>query len=150
MSRRLSLTLLVAALALAIAVPVYADGPNFTPQIYGDGKAWGTKGLGGLPAPNENMKGSFDKLFVFDDTAAEGQLPVSEAAPRNPDYNGGRWWVWSATWKEDVPHDPVVLTSYSEDYVADDFDSIMFHYELGHIELTPTMTYFECPLLPVK
>jgi hypothetical protein len=138
---------LVVALALAIAVPVYADGPNFTPQIYGDGEAWGTKGLGDLPAPNENMKGSFDKLFVFTN-GATGQLPLSEAAPGNPAFNGGRWWVIEATWVG--PHDPVVLTSYASEYVDDPSESFEFHYDLGHIEVSPTMTYFECPLLPVK
>jgi hypothetical protein len=151
MSRRLSLTLLVAALALAIAVPVYADGPTFGPAIYGDGEAWGTKGLGNLPAPNDHMKGSFDRLFVFPDPEGgeyDLQMPVSEAAPGNPAYNGGRWWAVEATWVG--PHDPVVLTSYSSEYVDDPFDSFEYHYNLGHIEVTPTTMYFQCPLLPVK
>jgi hypothetical protein len=147
MSRKLSLTLVIAVLALLVAVPVFAGGPSFGPEIYGDGKAWGTKGLGELPAPNENMKGSFDRLFVFTN-GADGQLPLSEAAPRNPAYNGGRWWVIVATW--DAPHEPVVLTSYSSEYVDDPFYSFEFHYNLGHIEIEETSTYFECPLLPVK
>lgn len=147
MFRRVEIFVFVVVLALVAALPAAAGAPNFGPAIYGDGEAWGTKGLGDLPAPNEQMQRSFDKLIMFTN-GATGQLPLSEAAPGNPAYNGGRWWVIEATW--DAPHDPVVLTSYSSKYVADPFESFEFHYNLGHITLSPTMTYFECPLLPVK
>lgn len=147
MSRNTLWAVLALVLALAVALPASAGSPSFTPQIYGDGEAWGTKGLADLPAPNENMQGSFDKLYVFTN-GADHQLPLSEAAPGNPAYNGGRWQVIQATW--DAPHDPVVLTSFSSEYVDDPFHSFEYHYSRGHIEVTPTMTYFECPLLPVK
>jgi len=80
-----------------------------------------------------------------------GQLPVAEAAPGNPDYNGGRWFTHTVEWTQDGfdAHGTVpVLTSYEE---------LVIHYILGHLEITqgppdggPPPPYFECPLLPVK
>jgi hypothetical protein len=158
MSRRLSVILAIAALALLVAVPVYAlpGKPDFTQHIYADGEAWGTKVTAVFKAPKGNSGDrSFDRLFVFTN-GADGQLLVGEAAPGNPDYNGGRWETWTATWIDKLPHDKVVLTAYSQDSVDDPFYSIEFHYNLGHIELekgspgAPPPDYFECPLLPVK
>lgn len=143
-------------LALLVALPVLAapGRPDFGPHVYADGVAWGTKVTTPLPAPKGNNAHSFDKLFVFTNPA-EGQLLVGEAAPGNPAYHGGRWVTWTATWIEDLPHEKVVLTSYSKDSVDNPFDSIEFHYDLGHIMLTkgspgpPPPPYFQCPLLPV-
>lgn len=161
MLRRLSLVLFVVVLSLTVAVPAFAGqpdnvggglgnkAPNFGPSVYGDDVAWGTKGTTTLPAPNENNVQSFDKLFVFTNGAA-GQLPVSEAAPGNPQYNGGRWFTFTATWTADglAAHDPLpVLKSYEE---------VMIHHGLGHLEITQGSPeggppdYFQCPLLPVK
>jgi hypothetical protein len=143
MSRRLSLTLVIAALALLVAVPVYAGPgkPNFTAQIYGDGEEWGTKGTTDLPAPNDHNLQSFDALYLVPD-----QMPVSEAAPGNPDYNGGRWRTVIVTWNTT----PELLTSFSVDYV-NDIHSIEYQLAQGNITLDATgASYFECPLLPVK
>ncbi len=142
MLRKLLLVTLVLAFTLAIAVTAYADPgkPNFSPGVYADGEAWGTKATTSLPAPNGKNNQSFDKIFVFTN-GADGQLPVGEAAPGNPMYNGGRWWVHTATWIDDLPHPKFVLTSY---------DEVMFHYGLGHIIIDDAETYFQCPLLPVK
>jgi hypothetical protein len=117
-----------------------AGKPDFSAGVYADGEAWGTKATTSLPAPNGKNNQSFDKIFVFTN-GAEGQLPVGEAAPRNPNYNGGRWWVHTATWIDDLPHAKVVLTSYED---------VMFHYALGHLIIADAETYFQCPLLPVK
>jgi hypothetical protein len=117
-----------------------AGQPDFSAGVYADGEAWGTKATTSLPAPNGKNNQSFDKIFVVTN-GAEGQLPVGEAAPGNPDYNGGRWWVHTATWIDDLPHPKMVLTSYED---------VMFHYELGHIVIADAETYFQCPLLPVK
>jgi len=116
--------------------------PDFSPALYGDGELWGTKGTTELPAPKNNIQ-SFDKLFVIVN-GAPGQLPVSEAAPGNPDYNGGRWFTHTAMW---ISGEPVVLTSY---------DDVMDHYDLGHLSIAAGSftggppDYFQCPLLPVK
>ncbi|MCU4717176.1 hypothetical protein [Halapricum hydrolyticum] len=132
--------------------------PDFSPRIWGDGEQWGTKVTGEIKNPNEN---SLDKFFVITNPVTgelpEGTLPVSEAAPENPDYNGGRWWTHVAEWTEvglDVHGSPPpLLTRYGP---ADDPESILFHYNLGHIAISEgppdggPPDYFRCPLLPVK
>jgi hypothetical protein len=139
------LLLLVTAAGAASANP---GSPNFGPALYGDGAIWGTKGAAALPAPNGKNEQSFDKLFIFVN-GAPGQLPVAEAAPGNPAFNGGRWFthtvMWTAAGME--AHDPLpVLMSYAD---------IQLHYSLGHLAIAPgspndAPDYFECPLLPVK
>jgi len=163
MLRRVSLVLFVVVLSLTVAVPAFADqpdnvggglgnkAPNFGPSVYADGEAWGTKGTTTLPAPNGKNNQSFDKLFVITN-GAEGQLPVSEAAPGNPLYNGGRWFTHTVSWtaKGIADHDPLpVLKSY---------DDIMLHAGLGHLSISSGSPggpgappdYFQCPLLPAK
>ena len=153
MIRKISLVLSVIALSLLFVVPALADPgqPNFSPGLYGDGKVWGTKGAAILPAPSGNNLASFDKLFVIvNSNNPMGQLPVAEAAPGNPDYNGGRWYTHTVEWTAAgfADHGIVpVLTSYAE---------IMVHYNLGHLSITPGSpvggppAFFECPMLPVK
>lgn len=148
--RRFALLTALAALFMLISVPAVADKgkPDFSPQLYADGEAWGTKVATALPAPSGNNAHSFDKVFVFTNGAG-GQLPVGEAAP-GPDFNGGRWVTWTATWTASgmAAHDPLpVLTSYAD---------VMLHAGLGHLALIKGSppggppAYFECPLLPVK
>jgi len=146
MWRNIALTTPVLTLVVLITCfSVYAQAPSFNPAFFADGEVWSTKGLKNLPPPNEHNQQSFDELFQFRN-GADGQLAVAEAAPGNPDYNGGRWDVQVVTWTEAgmEAHDPLpVLMSY---------DDIMFHYDLGHLDITPANppAYFECPLLPVK
>lgn len=154
--RKISLTLLVIALSLAFAATVSADRgkPSFSPMIYADGEAWGTKGAHVLPAPNGHNIQSFDKLFVITNSNnMMGQLPVAEASPRNFNYNGGRWYTHTVTWTEAgfAFHGTVpILKSYED---------IMYHFMLGHLTVTAGSPapppdgppdFFECPLLPVK
>jgi hypothetical protein len=153
MIRKASLLVFVVALSLVAALPVaLADqpanvggglgnkAPSFEAGVYADGAAWGTKGTTSLPAPNGNNQQSFDKIFVVTN-GAEGQLPVGEAAPGNPMYNGGRWWVHTATWTDGSPNPLPVLTSY---------DEVMYHASMGHLIIEDAEVYFQCPLLPVK
>jgi hypothetical protein len=156
MVRKVSLMMFVVALSLAVAIPVaFADqpasvggglgfkSPNFGPSVYADGVAWGTKGTTTLPAPSENNEQSFDKLLVIVN-GVDGQLPVGEAAPGNPMYNGGRWATYTVTWT--VPAHALLMS----------YDDVMFHAGLGHLEITAgppeggPPAYFQCPLLPVK
>jgi hypothetical protein len=132
--------------------------PDFSPRIWGDGEQWGTKVTGEITNPNEN---SLDKFFVITPGAAselpDGTLPVSEAAPGNPDYNGGRWWTHTVEWTQagvDAHGStPPLLTRYGP---ADDPESIQFHRGLGHLTITEGSPaggppdYFRCPMLPVK
>jgi hypothetical protein len=139
MFRKVSLIVSVLALSLVVVGTASADPgqPNFSAGVYADGLTWGTKATTSLPAPNGNNDQSFDKIFVVTN-GAEGQLPVGEAAPGNPNYSGGRWWVHTATWTIDPPG---VLTSY---------DEVMSHYMAGHLIIADAEVYFQCPLLPVK
>jgi hypothetical protein len=142
MKSRLALVPLVLLLALTGVTQAYADAPNFGPAIYGDGEIWGTKGLSDLPAPNGRNDQSFDKLFIFVN-GAPGQLAVSEAAPQNPAYNGGRWSAQTVMWTQAGldAHDPLpVLKSYAD---------IQYHEAIGHLAIASAERYFECPLLPV-
>ncbi|MEJ2129784.1 MAG: hypothetical protein P8X81_13205 [Woeseiaceae bacterium] len=147
MKSRSTIIPLALLMALTSATLAFADAPNFSPAIYGDGELWGTKGLGELPAPNGRNNQSFDKLFIIVN-GAPGQLPVSEAAPGNRDFNGGRWSAQTVIWTEEGlnAHDPLpVLKSYAD---------IQLHYSLGHLAIAPGHPfggpdYFECPLLPI-
>ena len=136
---------------LLLATVTQAAAPNFSASVYGDGVAWGTKGTTVLPAPNEHNRQAFDALYVITNSNnPEGQLPVSEAAPRNPAYNGGRWFTHTVEWTAEgfMAHGIVpVLMSYGD---------IQLHENLGHLVITPGSfpngppVYFQCPLLPVK
>ena len=134
---------LVIGLLVSSGIHAVPGQPNFAPALYGDGEMWGTKFTTVLPAPNKNNTQSFDKLFVIVN-GAPGQLPVSEAAPGNPDYNGGRWFTHTVMW---ISGEPTVLTSY---------DDIMYHYDHGHLSIAQGSfmggppDYFQCPMLPVK
>ena len=127
---------LVLAVPLVFAAPALAapGQPNFGEAIYADGEAWGTKGNGPLPAPNDDNRQSFDVLYQFTN-GVHGQLAVAEAGPRNPDYNGGRWAAVTVTWVD--PGEAVLITSA---------DQLASH----DLQFTPTGRYFQCPLLPSK
>ena len=127
----LALTIALALLVVTV-IPAFAAGPNFGEAIYADGVAWGTKGNGDLPAPNENNRQSFDGLYKFTN-GVEGQLAVAEAAPVNPAYNGGRWIEYSVTFNGD----PELVTSFAQLQTLD-------------VTIVETGNYFQCPLLPVK
>jgi hypothetical protein len=128
-----------------------AGKPSFNPEIYADGQAWGTKATTELPSPNDHNLQSFDKLFVITNSNnSMPQLPVGEAAPRNPMYNGGRWYTHHVEWTASgfAAHGTVpILKSYND---------IMTHHNLGHLTITPGSfaggppPFFSCPLLPVK
>ncbi len=155
MFRKLTLVVTLFLFGLVLLAPSIAQAapgaPNFGPALYADGEVWGTKGTTALPAPNGHNNQSFDKLFVITNSNnPDGQLPVAEAAPGNPDYNGGRWFTHTVEWTQagfDAHGTVPVLTSYAE---------VMIHYNLGHLTITEGTfeggppPYFQCPLLPVK
>lgn len=150
MMRKISAIVLMAFFLMTAGNAFAGPGkPNFSPSVYADGVAWGTKGTTPLPAPNNSNLDSFDILYVFPNGAV-GQLPVSDAGPGNPFYNGGRWFTHTALWNEEGinAHDPLpVLKSYGD---------VMVYYDLGHLDIYPGSPpdgppeYFQCPLLPVK
>jgi hypothetical protein len=136
MKKKLSVVMLAVVLLLAVSIPAFAAGPNFGEAIYADGVAWGTKGTTDLPPPNGNNDQSFDGLFKFTN-GVEGQLPVAEAAPGNPAYNGGRWIEYFVTFTGT----PELVTSYAQ---------LAALVEAGSVTIVESGAYFQCPLLPVK
>lgn len=139
----------------AVAGSAAAEKPDFSPRVWGDGEQWGTKVTGTFDEPN-NLD-ALDRFFVVTNSNnPAGQLPVSEAAPGNNEYNGGRWYTHTVTWTESgfEDHGTVpVLTRYGP---ADDPESILFHKNLGHLTIEVGSPeggpppFFRCPLLPVK
>jgi hypothetical protein len=135
----------------ATAILAAPGKPNFGPALYADNEVWGTKGTTVLPAPNEHNLQSFDKLFVITNGAA-GQMAVGEAAPGNPNYNGGRWFTQTVMWTADG------MDSYDNTVpVLMSYDEIEYNYNLGFLTITTGSPnpetipdYFQCPLLPVK
>lgn len=130
-------------LLLAPIGTAMAGGPNFVAAIYGDDQVWGTKGTTDLPAPNNHNEQSFDGLFKFTNGVA-GQKPVSEAAPGNPLYNGGRWDAYTVTWNVT----PYLITNYED---------LLWAWCWGDVTITKgdpdaegLPHYFQCPLLPAK
>ncbi len=144
----ISLAVLVTVASVAVGMP---GAPDFSPRIYADGEAWGTKVTTELPAPNDHMMNSFDKLFVITNSNNPmPQLPVGEAAPDNPMYNGGRWYTHTVEWTE------AGFEAHGTVPILKSYDEIMLHYNLGHLAITPGSfpggppEFFSCPLLPVQ
>jgi hypothetical protein len=81
--------LLIAAAAVAAALPTAASSGVGGPAFYVDGVAYRTVAtptdLSGTGAPDQ----SFDTIYDFNGL----QLNVATAAPGDRDYNGGRWRV---------------------------------------------------------
>ena len=149
MNTRKSIILVVSSMLLTMAGLASAapGAPNFMPAIYGDGEVWGTKGTTQLPEPNAHNMQSFDALYVFTNANDPNgiQLPVSEAAPGNPHYNGGRWSVQMVTWTAAGfmaygGYAPVLTTG----------DDVLYNQQAGYLTIESGHNYFQCPLLPVK
>ena len=141
------LYILGALLAFTGLVNANPGQPNFMPALYGDGQVWGTKGTTSLPAPNGNNAQAFDNLYVFTNANNPNavQLPVSEAAPGNPKYNGGRWSLQNVTWTQ-----AGILANGGYTPVLNSEAEILYNQSVGYLEITPASVYFQCPLLPVK
>jgi hypothetical protein len=106
-----------------------AGNPNPRPQTWVDCVLYD----GVVPStslkPNSD---AFDELYTGGHGFQDGVPLISDAAPGDPDYNGGRWHL--NTLKASVDPDKYSGACSVEDLDLQDFDS--------------TATYFECPLLP--
>jgi len=136
-------------LSVALAPTAQAGATRmFSAGFWGDGERWGTVVAPAL-LPATAPEHSFDKfLVVTNSNNPAGQAPVVEAAPGNPEYNGGRWVTYTVAWTSPgfSAHGTVpVLTSYAD---------VMFHAGLGHLTVAKGSPsggppqYFECPLVP--
>lgn len=124
MSRILT-AFLVAGLALTAAA-AFAGGPPGG-LIYAHDVAYRTVGTP-KDLPDH---GKFDTIYVLGGDLGN----VSESAPGDQDFNGGRWEVRPITW---VDIDPMQFTN-AEDLLA--------AADAGHITIGDVVRRFECPLI---
>lgn len=91
---------------------------------------------------------STDIIYSFMMNTVQGQRGVSEAAPGDRDYNGGRWSVHLAIFTalgesvHDADGDGFV------DFELTSAEQVLQHEALGHLEIVDANFYFVCPLLP--
>lgn len=117
------LAILASTAAVAVAIPASASAAGVGPpggMIYAEGRAFQTVGT---PSTLPD-RGPFDKLYLID-----GFAPVSDAAPGDRDYNGGRWQV------------VLVTGTYSEQPTSE------AEVLAGATSMSPTDTRFVCPLI---
>lgn len=99
----------------------------------------------GFVAPPEH---STDTLYDFGMSGLMGQRPVSDSAPGDRDYNGGRWSVTVAAF---TTAGMAVLDSDNNGMIDEELTSaedVADAVADGFVTLTETAIYFECPLLP--
>lgn len=115
----------VTTLGLTAVVTAQIGPPGGT--IYAHDETYRT-----VATPSElPSHGRFDTLYVL----GEGLAPVSEAAPGDRDYNGGRWEVRPVTFLSVAP----MQYTNAEDIVA--------AADRGEIEIGDVAARFVCPLV---
>ncbi len=93
---------------------------------------------------------STDTLYNFMMSGLKGQRSVSESAPGDRNYNGGRWAVKMAVFTDQgkAIHDPD--NDGTVNFELKSAEQVLEHQALGHLEIMDTQIYFECPLLRSK
>ena len=120
-------TVAVLTLALAAAGPAAAQVGPPGGTIYAHDVAYQT-----VATPTDlPPHGKFDIIYVL----GNGLANVSEAAPGDMDYNGGRWEVRPITWTNMAP---MQFTN------ADDIEAAAAR---GDIMIGDPVKHFECPLI---
>ena len=127
LSRALILTLALGLGAAGLAAPVQAQIGPPGGTIYAHDEAYKTVGT---PTDLPD-RGKFDTIYVLGGDLA----PVSDAAPGDRDYNGGRWEVRMVTFVNVAP------TQYTnaEDVLAAE--------AAGDISIGDVVARFVCPLI---
>lgn len=91
---------------------------------------------------------STDTIYSFMMSGLEGQRSVSDSAPGDRDYNGGRWNVQMVVFTDMgiAAHDPdgdgIV------NFELTDAQTVLDHAALGHFDIIPANFYFVCPMIP--
>ncbi len=134
-SKSLSAFLMLIAVAALAAAPAFANngkGPVGPPggKIYAHDVAYRTVGT---PATLPNH-GKFNTIYVLGGTLAN----VSESAPGDRDWRGGRWEVRPITW-ENIP-----MTQFTN---AEQIEAAA---QAGDISIGEVVKRFECPLIHAK
>lgn len=137
----------VLSLAALLVLPGTASAGVTGPAFYVDGDLYRTvltpTDLSGTGAPES----SFDVIYEF----FGAQANVAEAAPGDPDYNGGRWMVKGLAF----------TTSYQATLAAHDLDASGVLDSAEEVEsaladggatgatVTGVLASFECPVIPL-
>lgn len=138
----------LALLGLALlSTSVYAGGSTRVAQaIWAHGELYDTVITPtSFIAPPEH---STDIIYSFMMSGLSGQRSVAESAPRDPEYNGGRWNV------QMVVFTPAGIAAHDPDgngivnFELTNAEDVLAHEALGHIIINDANFYFECPLLP--
>lgn len=136
----------VTVLALSSVVAVHAGrATRVSAALWANGELYDTVGTDTAfknPPPQ-----SLDKLYNFDASGLSGQRSVSESAPGDRDFNGGRWSVMAVTFTDaglaalDMDGDGQVDVEMTSE------EDVMDALALELISITPANVYFECPVL---
>lgn len=134
-------------LGLIVATSADARGPlRASAAIWSHGELYGTVGTPAVfTDPPEHTT---DTLYNFGMSGLEGQRAISAAAPGDRDFNGGRWSVVLVTFTDQgkAVHDPDGDGMVNFELTSE--EDVLNHEALGHLILTDTDVYFECPMLP--
>ncbi len=143
----------VATLAMTAATVNAVPAMKVDNVIWANGELYGTvlTGASFKKGPAKSM----DLLFMFDEeNGLAGQGPISDAAPGDAHYNGGRWAV---VLMEVTEAGADALDMYNADMemepdgvIDEEITSahkVNMYVELGYITLTYTDNYFSCPLI---
>ena len=152
MRKVISKFLHVLSVILLVATAVEAASDKAKPALRVDDVIWANGEIYSTVLTQNSFKmppaHSVDILFNFADSGLSGQRPVSDAAPGDQHYNGGRWSVYLVKFTPSgiAAHDPD-----GDGVVNFELKSAeMVHHHamvLGHLEITPADVYFSCPLV---
>jgi hypothetical protein len=152
MLKLISKSVSVIALIVVMASAMEAASDKAKPALRVDDVIWANGDIYSTILTQNSFKmppmHSVDILFNFAESGLSGQRPVSDAAPGDQHYNGGRWAVYLVKFTPSgmAAHDP------DGDGVVD-FElksAEMVHHHaavLGHLEIIPADVYFSCPLV---
>ncbi len=141
----LTLTLVMGLVLIATAATAGNRATRVEDALWGDGVTWDT-----VLTPTsfrQPPSHSVDLLFNFSMSGLTGQRSVSSNVPGDREYNGGRWWV------QMVVFTPAGIAAHDAngdgevDFELKSAQEVADHLDLGHLQIFPTSTYFECPLL---
>lgn len=151
MSRTALVILVAVCLSLILTASAIAKSDHAaTPvseAIWANDSLWGTV----LTSTDFSKTGApettYDILYNFDSSGLSGQRSVSETWPGVPGYNGGRWHVYAVEFTEAgiLVHDPD--GNGAVNFELTNAEQVLQHaMTLGHLKISPTDIYFECPL----
>lgn len=138
-------SLVVLALAVALSASA-ARAIRAANAIWVDGSLYDTVITDtSFLAPPEQ---STDTIYSFMTSGLTGQRSIADAAPGDPDFNGGRWSVKMVVFTAQGVQlfDPDGDGAVNFEMMSD--AELLQHAADGDVEIYETTFYFECPVLP--